>query len=263
MKRLYILIIIFFLSGCNEQGAIPAKNHESSIQLKNTVQKQIHNRDGREKIRIWPFIKDVPSEQDEGVADNLLTKNYLLIFDGSGSMNEVECSGGKKKIDVAKESVVKWAKIVPENANLGLVAFHNNGWIFRPLIAGQKQDFIRKIHAVTAGDKTPLSDAFQYAFKDLTRQARRQLGYGEYTIVVVTDGIANNEKRLKILVDSILRNSSINIDSIGFCIGENHSLNQPGRTIYKAANNPAELQYGLEEVLAESETFDDSKFNDQ
>jgi hypothetical protein len=58
-----------------------------------------------------------------------------------------------------------------------------------------------------------------------------------------------------------LKTTPINIYSIGFCIGENHALNQPGRTFYKAADNPAALRKGLEEVLAESETFDETEFS--
>ena len=100
-----------------------------------------------------------------------------------------------------------------------------------------------------------------HAYKVFTEQGRRQLGYGEYTIVVVTDGYANSISRLKGVVDKILSKSPITIYSIGFCIGEEHSLNQPGRTIYKSADNPEQLQKGLQDVLAESETFDEDAFS--
>ena len=93
-------------------------------------------------------------------------------------------------------------------------------------------------------------------------QARKQLGYGEYTIVVVTDGIANDTRLLANRVRRILDVSPINIYTIGFCIGTDHSLNQAGRTTYKAANNPQELRQGLQEVLAEAEHFDITDFSD-
>ena len=97
----------------------------------------------------------------------------------------------------------------------------------------------------------------------MTRQGRRQLGYGEYTIVVVTDGIANDENRLRTAVDVILANSPITVYSIGFCIGARHSLNQPGNTVYKSADNPEQLAEGLKDVLAESEFFDAAEFEKQ
>ena len=80
--------------------------------------------------------------------------------------------------------------------------------------------------------------------------------------MVVTDGIANNEQRLSKNVNAILATTPITIYSIGFCIGQNHALNQPGRTFYKAADNPAALRKGLEAVLAESESFDEAEFSD-
>jgi hypothetical protein len=100
-----------------------------------------------------------------------------------------------------------------------------------------------------------------YAYKAFTDQGRRQLGYGEYTIVVVTDGIANSIPRLQKVVDKLIADTPINIYSIGFCIGQEHSLNQPGRTLYKSADNPEQLQKGLQEVLAESESFDEDAFS--
>lgn len=50
------------------------------------------------------------------------------------------------------------------------------------------------------------------------------------------------------------------LHTIGFCIGEKHSLNQPGRTLYRAADNPEQLRAGLADVLAEAPSFADQKF---
>ncbi len=206
----------------------------------------------------WPFIQDEAVE----LAENLTAKNYLLIFDGSGSMNDVECSGNRPKIEVARDAVTEWSTAVDADANLGLVAFNWKGWYTEPLAPGQRQRFIDKVRGVEAGGKTPLSKAVSIAYDRLTEQGRRQLGYGEYTIIIVTDGIANNEALLASRVRTILSASPINIHTIGFCIGEDHSLNQPGLTIYKSADNPAELRKRLQEVLAESQAFDDTAFND-
>ncbi len=208
--------------------------------------------------KTWPFVNE---EEGSGeLAQNLVAKNYLLIFDGSGSMQKVKCSGGRPKIDVAKDAVVQWSKTIPPEANLGLYAFHSQGKSVLPLTPGNRDQFIQTIQGIRAGGNTPLTNATAHAYHEFTRQGKKQLGYGDYTIVVVTDGIANDGKLLSQNITSILNTTPITIYSIGFCIGKQHSLNQPGQTIYKAADNPDELRRGLKEVLAESEQFDESQF---
>jgi hypothetical protein len=207
----------------------------------------------------WPFIHR--EDPDDLLAEDLMARNFLLIFDGSGSMYKSDCAGSSRKIDVAKQAVVAWSKSVPSNANLGLYAFHDNGVLTLPMAPGDRNEFMRTVDQVMAGGSTPLARAMQYAYRALTDQGRRQLGYGEYTIVVVTDGIANSADDLKRVTDLILAETPITIYSIGFCIGTYHSLNQPGSTIYKSADNPEQLEKGLREVLAELETFDELEFS--
>ncbi len=269
-KKRYLIFVlafgvaVFLMTDTEKSPPPPLQNPavNAPSQGSNVLQQPTHEEQSQPRITrpgIWPFFTE---DQEEGkLAPNLTAKNYALIFDGSGSMNESECSAGRSKIDVAKESLGEWSKSVPEDVNLGMVAFHEGKWSRRALAAGQREDFIGIVRNVVAGGRTPLSKAFQYAYEDLTRQGRNQLGYGEYAIVVVTDGIANDEARLGQWVRNILENSPINIYTIGFCIGDKHSLNQPGKTVYRSADNPDELRQGLKEVLAESETFDDSDFN--
>lgn len=206
----------------------------------------------------WPGGAD--GGKQEEIAGNLAGKNFLLIFDGSGSMSERKCSGHRTKIEVAKQAVIEWAGTVPVDANVGLVSFHGNGWSRIPLTAQDRDGLIKVIRGIRPGGTTPLDDAMTQAYSMLTEQGRKQLGYGEYTIVVVTDGIANSPTALRTVINQVLGRSPVVIYTIGFCIGKNHSLNQEGRTVYKTANDPAALRKGLQEVLAEAETFDVSEF---
>jgi len=206
----------------------------------------------------WPFLSEEQALQT--LAGDLTARNFVLIFDGSGSMGESDCAGDSRKLEIAKQAVVAWSKSVPGDANLGFYSFNANGTTTLPLTPGNRQVFIDTVMGIRAGGGTPLSRAMSYAFKTLTSQGKRQLGYGEYTIVVVTDGIAHSEIRLKNTVNKILGSSPVTIFSIGFCIGDNHSLNQPGRTIYRSADNPEQLKSGLQEVLAELEFFDEQEF---
>jgi Ca-activated chloride channel homolog len=206
----------------------------------------------------WPPVGG--DSRNQAVAENLLARNYVLVFDGSGSMVERKCSGGQRKIEVAKAAVTEWAKSIPENANVGLVAFHDNTFSRLPLSSKDRAEFLKRVNGINAGGGTPLAEAVNTARSMLLRQAQSQLGYGEYSIVVVTDGEASNPRALADAVATVLRASPIVIHTIGFCIDEKHSLNQPGRTLYKTADNPADLRKGLQEVLAEAETFDVSAF---
>ncbi len=219
-----------------------------------------HNNPVAKTVDEWPYIKSA-TVAEIAVSKNLTAKNYILIFDGSGSMGEVECGDGRQKISVAKEAVTEWAKTLPKDANLGLVAFYNDKWAVLPLKPGIRNDFMSEIQKVVAGGRTPLTEGMLRAYKSITSEGKKQLGYGDYTIVVVTDGIANNGNSLSLAIKKVLDQSPVNIYTIGFCIGPNHSLNQPGKTVYKAADNPDELKRGLSEVLAESDTFDESDFN--
>lgn len=207
----------------------------------------------------WP---QTSQGSDTGTLSDVLTrKNYVLILDGSGSMNNKGCSGNRTKNEVAKETVMEWAGLVPEDANLGLVVFDRNGFSIRlPLGTKNRAQFRAEVGKVVAHDKTPLTLALETAYQMLTEQGSRQLGYGDYTVVIVTDGIANDINALERSVDKVLTTSPILIHTIGFCIADNHSLNRKGRTIYKAAGNQAELRQGLQDVLAESESFDISGF---
>ncbi|KJR40485.1 von Willebrand factor type A (vWA) domain-containing protein [Candidatus Magnetoovum chiemensis] len=222
----------------------------------------------------WPFIdiEDENSKQEikeskerndlNEISNNLTAKNFLLIFDGSGSMAEAECSGGRQKINVARDAVTEWSKNIPDDANLGVVAFYHRMWAELDLapVNKQREKFSETITNLWASAGTPLTEAFKKAYIKITKQGKKQLGYGEYTIVVVTDGIADDSDSLLEYVNKILKESPVNIYTIGFCIGENHSLNQQGKTIYKSADNPEELKKGLNQVLAESQSFDDNAF---
>jgi Mg-chelatase subunit ChlD len=207
----------------------------------------------------WPFL----SEQDQsGIAHNLLSSNIYIVFDGSGSMQQSACSGGEPKIRAAKRALLEFVKAVPGNANLGMVAFDRKGTKERtPLGPVNFEVATKNINAVSQGGGTPLSSAIEIAYDRLTAQAKRQLGYGNYHLVVVTDGEASNGYEPDAVLAKILSESPVVVHTIGFCIDTRHSLNQPGRTIYNTAQDYESLRRGLQSVLAEAPEFSVSEFN--
>ncbi len=205
----------------------------------------------------WP-----PGEAGE-VADNLFAANYYVVLDASGSMNETSCAEGNRKIEVAKAALAAFARSLPQDANLGLAAFDQSGLSERLALGRDNRDhFGRAVQQVQADANTPLRSAVELAYAKLEAQGRRQLGYGEYHLVVVTDGLASDGQDPTAATNRMLSLSPLVLHTIGFCIGEQHPLNQPGRTYYRSANNPQALQQGLGTVLAEAPSFAVSRFAD-
>lgn len=208
----------------------------------------------------WPVLK----EEQVSVSDNLQTKNYYLVFDASGSMEESQCSNNMSKINVAKTSVVEFIKKIPTDANIGLSVFDSTGSHERVSLGLQSRDkIIAEIQRAQAGGGTPLESAIDTGYRSLSKQAATQFGYGEYHMVVITDGEASNGENPQYTVKQMLSKSPVVLHTIGFCISGEHSLNQAGFTLYKAAGNPAELTKGLDSVLAESADFNVDVFEGQ
>ncbi len=209
----------------------------------------------------WPGV--TPDQATETDTPRLMARNYYVVFDGSGSMREQACGSGKaSKIDAAKRALAAFAASVPADANLGLLVFDDQG-VHEVLSLGPAQPgrFIERVQAVQAAGGTPLRESVQAAYHALTQQGRRQLGYGEYHLVVVTDGEASEGQDPGEAVAGLLRDSPVVLHTIGFCLGDQHSLNQPGRTLYLAADNPEALSRGLGDVLAEAPAFNAAGFD--
>lgn len=254
MRRLVPPLFAVLVSGCDDGQS--AKRQAPAVAA-TTVPAATQSGAGGES-GAWP----APLEAGASLAANLLAKNYYLVFDASGSMAETTCTAGEPKLAVAKRAVAAFSERLPADANVGLATFDNRGVReLIPLAANAQREVGKSLAALHAGGGTPLLDAAGLAHRKLREQGARQLGYGEYNLVIVTDGEyqpAHQDPRREVL--AILDTSPIVVHTIGFCIGEQHSLNQPGRTIYKAADNPEQLKEGLQAVLAESERFDVAAF---
>lgn len=204
-----------------------------------------------------------PGEPDGLIvlADDNSTRNFYVVFDGSGSMNEEQCGDGQTRIDAAKSSVKKFFNAIPADSNVGLFVFDNNGSReVSPLKPVNVSSLTKIIDHVQAGDGTPLGYSLSVAYKSLLEQGQKQQGYGEYNIVVVTDGAAGDQKTMEHNLRYITSTSPVSVHTIGFCLGNNHALNQKGVVNYRSATNSAELVSGLQSVLAEAESFDTSSF---
>ena len=207
----------------------------------------------------WPTMKSTGDIlTDPGL---LLAKNYYFVLDGSGSMKERKCSGRRSKLEVAVDALATFAKELSPDANFGFSIF-NRGEIHEliPLGSGQRDQVQRLASRFIPDGATPLYSAIKFALDRLTDQGRRQLGYGDYNLVIVTDGLASRGQDPTPIVTYIIEQTPINLHTIGFCISDQHSLNQPNFSNYHSGNDPASLSRGLKAVLAEAPVFDVTKF---
>jgi hypothetical protein len=201
----------------------------------------------------WP---DLDSADQTLLTGDRLARNVYIVFDGSGSMGASACSGKAPKIAAAKQALHEFIKTLPAGTNIGITAFDAAGTTERVAISPVDYTQIgRIIDEVHVGGGTPLSQAMEIGYKALTQQARTQLGYGEYHLLVVTDGEANAGSDPSTLVSTILSESPVMIHTIGFCIDKNHTLNQPGRTNYSTAADATGLLKGMQAALAEAPAF--------
>ena len=243
MKQLLFLILAGGLIGCGQSS----DNYTSSNRLSG-----IQTYAERGVDTTWPDLGEGSTSYTEDITSN----NYYLIIDGSGSMNESGCSNGQKKMDVAKTALANFISELPAAANFGIYVFDINGIGERlPLGNHDKTIAIKSLNKIEAGGGTPLSASVEWGIEALTNKARSQFGYGEYHLVIVTDGQASRGYDPVDQVDILLTETAIVLHTIGFCIDDRHALNRPGYTIYKAANDPQALSSGLKSVLAESPDF--------
>ncbi len=258
MKKLLLVAPAFLLLAACEPEQANTADDKRAIENIQGAQNLSHLYAGKPTEYSWPAIAQANNVQ---ISASLLAQNYYLVIDGSGSMDEMGCSGDRKKIDVAKEAVNQFVDSIPKDANVGLLVFDDKGIGERVELSADHDAVKQHVQNIVANGGTPLLEAMTRAYRAITQQGQKQLGYGEYHMVVVTDGEANTGQDPSKIVDTVLRKSPITLHTIGFCIGDGHSLNVPGLTDYRAANNPDELLAGLQSVLAESAEYPADKFD--
>jgi Mg-chelatase subunit ChlD len=206
--------------------------------------------------------RPIPLDDTQPGTQVSLTRNFYFVFDGSGSMNDAldkSCRQERQfahKIDGAKWAVREFLKAVPDDVNIGLYVFDARGQReVVPIGAVKRETFTTAIDQVVAGGGTPLADAIHFATDRLVKQYQKQLGYGEYRLIVVTDGLAEHIPDAA----TYAAEYGIAIYAIGLCIGADHPLRQYAVS-YRAADNFTDLAKGLEATLAELPAFDAAEF---
>ncbi|MFC1553359.1 VWA domain-containing protein [candidate division KSB1 bacterium] len=204
-------------------------------------------------------IPELMQEEFDPNGEPSLTRNYYVIFDGSGSMDDL--LNRTRKIEGAKRAVKTFLEQVPKDVNLGLYVFSRNrsGEIVT-LGPDNHETFQQMVESIIAGGNTPLGVAIKFGADRLREQRRKQLGYGEYGLIVVTDGAASDMNKMKSSLEYTVQRQ-ITIHAIGLGVGNNHDLNDSRYVVsYTAADDFKQLTDALVDAVAESEFFDPTVF---
>lgn len=254
-KCIFILPVLFLWTGCDDlDHMVSHRSTSTDVEVLDAAPTPATAGTTGAEGRVAIPLDDVVDGEIS------LARNFYFIFDGSGSMGSFPPSAGDQsfptKLAGAKWAVAQFMEHVPEDVNFGLWIFDNMG--AREAVAlgpGIREDFLAAIQTTGAGGGTPLAEAIHHGVDQLVAQYRHQLGYGEYRLVVVTDGEADGIPQAAAYAEKF----GMPIYTIGFCVGENHPL-RAFSVSYRTANSAADLQQGLQEAIAESDTFDPTVF---
>jgi Ca-activated chloride channel homolog len=210
------------------------------------------------------YSAETASNPDADVKGTVsLRRNFYFVFDGSGSMKDPPRKAPDadqaftSKIQGAKWAVAEFLSKVPKDANLGLYVFDRYGYReVLPLGPNNRAAFLQKVQKVEAKGGTPLGTAIAIGSEALKKQYNNQLGYGEYRLIVITDGDATDNLQTGVARAAKYR---IPIYTIGFDMGNDHSLRKHSIS-YRSANSAKQLEHALEQAVGELDIFDPADF---
>ena len=223
MKKaaLSVLLTLLVLAGCSS-------NDEQSLAKRSEAQKP---------VPVYQFPQ----------YDGKTTPRYWEIFlDTSGSME-----GGK--LAEAKRAIEEFLTTAPGELAIGLAVFRGDGTIIQvvPIAHDNRQSIMNRLPVLRAGGGTPLTEAVQFCSEQLAQQMEQSYGYGEFNLLVVTDGEADDKKTLaqavQVMQERNVYGAPMLLSTIGFQLNEEHSLKQ-GSLKYLEANDSAGLLSAMQEA---------------
>ena len=186
--------------------------------------------------------------------DDIHKDNIVVILDASGSMQD-KFSGDqtKSKMEAAKAALLEVLSKVPDDTHIGLLVFSGaniqSEWVY-PLGPKDTQRLTAAIQLPQPSGNTPLGRYIRIGANRLLEQREKQYNYGNYRLLVVTDGEASDADKVKHYTPEIL-NRQIRVDVIGVDMQTDHMLAKVVDS-YRKADNPGELIAAVSQILAET-----------
>jgi hypothetical protein len=177
-------------------------------------------------------------------------ENVVIVLDDSGSMN-TKMQSRSSRMDAAKKALASVLKQFRPDTKLGLLllngARNHDHWAIPldHLSANQATKLILSLHA---DGGTPLGERLREGADALLKLREKQF-YGNYRLLVVSDGEAEDRKMLDAYLPDIL-SRGIMVDAIGVDMSQDHSLATRVHS-YRRADDDAALEKALQEVFAE------------
>ena len=154
----------------------------------------------------------------------------VVVLDDSGSMSDPMRSDRRvRKIDAAKNALRVVLETLPADAQVGVVALNagsrGDHWIL-PLGKVDRSKLDQATARIRASGGTPLGE-FMKVGADALLSKREEMRYGEYRLLIVTDGEASDEHLLDRYLPDIMARGIV-VDVIGVDMQSEHSLATQG-----------------------------------
>lgn len=182
-------------------------------------------------------------------------QTVVIVFDDSGSMDETMRSTGVRRIDAAKRALSNVLEQLPADTQVGVLALNSrvagSPWVV-PL-GTIDPSWRANVASLEAVGGTPLGEYLKAAADALLEARARQI-YGEYRLLVVTDGEANDSDLVDTYLPQVLARG-LTIDAIGVDMESDHSLATKVNS-YRRADDDSSLQEAISQVFAETSLDD-------
>ncbi len=179
--------------------------------------------------------------------------NIVILLDSSGSMAERMPGTRQDKLTAAKTALKEVLQRLPASTHVGLLVFGGghqraDDWVY-PLGPREDTRLIRAIDGMHADGGTPLGAYIKRAADRLLEERARQLGYGTFRLLIVSDGEAQDQELVNRYTPEVM-SRGITVDVIGVAMARRHTLATRAHS-YRAANDSESLRRALHEVLGE------------
>lgn len=178
-------------------------------------------------------------------------ENVVILLDASMSMT-TGMTSTQTRMDAAKEAIGKVVDGLPDGVPIGLLAFTTTGpgeWYY-PMGPLDKAKFRAGLNAIVPGGGTPLGAYIEVAANALLKARKTNEGGGEYRLIVVTDGEAEDPDRMEAAAQALLARGIV-LDVVGVQMLNTHSLARMAQS-YRNADDAGSLEKAVSALLAET-----------
>ena len=178
--------------------------------------------------------------------------NVMIVLDASGSMRDAMRGSRVIKMQAAQHALKEVLAKVPPSTHIGLLVFggsHMPTDLAYPLGPRDDEALRAAIDRPQPEGGTPLGQYIKKGADLLLAERTRQMGYGTYRLLIVTDGEAQDQLLVNAYTPEVLARG-IAVDVIGVDMTQTHTLAHVS-TSYRRADDPAALSRAIAEVFAE------------